>query len=197
MNPLSLIFRQGNQTLFYPSVLLKIENLEFIIPCEITIRLRKKIVITEIYGADFTVKEDFGLSDYQITITGKIGTTESSPGAKICGLDKTISACDFIKKLTDLFKQKKPLSISDVNPEYATNIIGNVAKKIDQAFDLPLGPLKPEGILATLGITKIVLLSLDINPLPAGYYQFTISAMSEPETDIMELENPNLFLEEK
>jgi hypothetical protein len=199
LNPLYLLFRQGNQTIFLPQVLLKIGKLEFIVPCDISIRLRKKIVITEIYGADFSVKEDFGLCDFDIMIDGQIGNTDSSTGAKIMGINKNVDALDFLKKLYALYKEKAPLEIKDVNEEFARNFIGQVAKKIDQAFDLPFGgPAEPEGILAYLEITRVVLSSLDIRPVPGGHYHFTIEAISEsPEPDVFEIDQPNFFLSEE
>jgi len=199
MNPLNLLFRQGNQTLFLPQILLKLGDVEFIVPVNVSISLRKKIVITEIYGADFSVKEDFGCSDFQIRIEGRIGNTDSSAGAKICSINKNVSALDFFVDLVALYKKNIPLEINDVAQDYAANFIGQAARKIDQAFDLPFGgPEEPEGLLNKLGITKIILLDLDIEPLPAGHYRFYIEAISEQaDADILELNKPNLFLEEQ
>jgi hypothetical protein len=199
LNPLSLLFRSGNQTLFLPQVLLKIGPLEFIVPVDISIRLSKKIVITEIYGADFSVKEDFGLSDFNITIEGRIGDTDSSVGAKICGVNKKVEALDFLAKLVKLYVERLPLEINDVSEEFARNFIGQGIKAIDQAFDPPFGgPTEPEGILAKLGITHIVLQSLNICPLPAGHYNFSMEALSESaESDLFETNEINLFLKEQ
>lgn len=205
MNPLELLFRKGNQTIFLPQILLKLGDLDFIVPVSISISLRKKIVITEIYGADFSVKEDFGCSDFQIRIDGRIGNTDSSVGAKICGINKNVSALDFFVKLIALYKKKMPLKINDVSQDFVGNFIGQTVKKIDQAFDLPFGGSEePEGLLNKLGITKIILIDLDIEPLPAGHYRFHIEAISESsDTDILETNKLkqtnklNLFLEEQ
>lgn len=198
MNPLNLLFRQGNQVLFLPQILLKLGDLEFIVPVNISISLRKKIVITEIYGADFSVKEDFGLGDYHIMVQGNIGNTESSVGAKISGVNKQINALDFLSHLTKLAKERGPLEISDVSEEFATNFIGSLARKVDQAFDIPFGgPTEPEGILNKLGITKVVILGLDIHPDSGGRYRFYLDLQSDiSEEDVLEIESINLFLTE-
>lgn len=199
MNPLSLIFRQGNQTIFLPQILLKLGDVEFIVPVNIAIGARKKMVITQVYGADFDVKEDFGLGDFRITVDGQIGNTDSGTGAKICGVNKQVNALDFINNLRKLALQKGPMEISDVNQEFATNIIGWGAKKIDQAFDLPFGgPSEPEGMLNKLGITRVVIMGFDIFPVPGGRYRFFIELLSDPsESDIFETDKINLFMEEK
>ena len=198
MNPLELLFRQGNQVLFMPQVLLKLGDLEFIVPVNVTIGLRKKIVITEIFGADFSVKEDFGLCDFRINIEGTIGNADSGVGAKICGINKKVNALDFIARLTKLVALRGPLEISDVSQDYATNLIGTVARGIDQAFDLPFGgSTEPEGILNKLGIFKVVIMGIDVHPATAGKYRFFLELMSEAaEDDITETDNINLFLKE-
>jgi len=199
VNPLSLLFRSGNQTIFLPQILLKLGALDFIVPVNIAIGARKKMVITQVYGADFDVKEDFGLGDFRITIDGQIGNTDSSTGAKICGVNKQVNALDFINNLRKLVLQKGPMEISDVNQEFATNFIGWGVKKIDQAFDLPFGgPSEPEGMLNKLGITRVVIMGFDIFPVPGGRYRFFIELLSDlSESDIFETDKINLFLEEK
>ena len=199
LNPLSLLFRSGNQTLFFPQTLLKLGSLEFITPVDVSIRLSKKITITEIFGADFSVKEDFGCSDFNVSIEGRIGNTDSSIGAKICGVDEKVEALDFLEKLHKLYLEKLPLEINDVSEEFARNFIGQGVKAIDHAFDLPFGgPTEPEGILRKLGITHIVLQNLNIRPLGAGHYNFSIEAISDSaESDLFETSEINLFLKEQ
>ena len=199
LNPLSLLFRSGNQTLFFPQVLLKLGSLEFIIPVDIAVRLRKKLVITEIYGADFDVSEDFGLGNFNITIDGQIGDTDSSVGAKLCGVSKNVEALEFLAKLVKLYKEQTPLEISDVNEEFARNFLGRAVRAVDQAFDLPFGgPSEPEGLLSKLGITRVILSNIDIRPVSAGHYRFWIDAYSESAgPDLLETSEINLFLKEQ
>lgn len=199
MNPLSLLFRQGNQVLFLPQILLKLGNVEFIVPVNVSISMRKKLIITEIYGADWNVKDDFGCGDFSISVDGQIGNTDSSVGAKICGIAKNVSALDFLARLVKLTRGKGPYEISDVNQEFTANIIGRTVRKIDQAFDMPFGnPLEPEGILNRLGITKVVIQGIDIAPLPGGHYSFHLDLLSEPGgQDVLETDKINIFLTEK
>ena len=198
MNPLELLFTNGNQIIFLPQRLLKLGNLEFIVPVNISIRLRKKLVITEITGADFSVKEDFGVQDYRISIAGKIGNTDVTPSAKLMGLNIKVAALDFIRKLANLMKQKGALEISDVSEEFAGNFIRKGVKAIDQLFDLPFGgPIEPEGILNKLGITKVVMESFDVYPAGSGQFRFHLELVSDmEEEDIMDTTKINLFLEE-
>jgi len=199
MNPLNLLFRSGNQVLFVPQTLLKLGDLSFIVPVDVGISLRKKIVITEIYGADFSVKEDFGMDDFRITIDGKIGDTDSSTGSKICGVSQNVGALDFLNRLAKLYREKGPYEISDVNQFFAGNVLNQVIKKVDQAFDFPFGGTQePEGILNKLGITRVVLMNMDVYPAGSGHYRFHVDCLSDPaDEDVFETANINIFLEEQ
>lgn len=198
MNPLELFFRDGNQVLFLPQVLLKLGNLEFIVPVNISIRLQKKLIITEIIGADFSVKEDLGVQDYRISIAGKMGNTDVTPAAKIMGLNKKVSVLNFLSKLSKLVKEKGTVEISDVSEDFAGNFIRQGVKLIDQAFDLPFGgPTEPEGILNSLGITKVVIQSFYVYPAGGGHFRFNLELISDmEEEDITETKTINLFLVE-
>lgn len=198
MNPLELLFRSGNQTIFLPQILVKIGALEFIVPVDISINRRKKLIVTEIFGADFDVKEDFGCKDYAIEVSGKIGNTDSSVGAKICGVSKKVEALEFLSRLSKLYEEQAPFEISDVSEEFARNFLGKTVRSIGQAFDLPFGgPSEPEGILNKLGINRVVLHNLDIRPVGAGHYQFHIECYSElDEPNIFETDQVNVFLTE-
>ncbi len=198
MNPLELLFSNGNQIIFLPQILLKVGNVEFIVPVDISVRLAKKIVITQITGADFSVKEDMGAQDYRISVAGKIGNTDVPPSAKLMGLNIKVAALDFLKKLADLTKQKGPVEICDVSEEFAGNFIRQGVKAIGQLFQAPFGgPEEPEGILNKLGITKVVFLSFDVYPAGGGYFRFHLELISDlEEEDIDDLGKINLFLEE-
>lgn len=198
MNPLELLFTNGNQIIFLPQRLLKLGDLEFIVPVDASIRLQKKLVITEITGADFSVKEDFGVQDYRISIAGKIGNTDVTPSAKLMGLNIKVAALDFLMKLANLTKQKGSLEISDVSEEFAGNFIRQGVKAIGQLFDAPFGgPTEPEGILNKLGITKVVIRSFDVLPAGGGHFRFHLELISDMEDeDIEDMNKINLFLEE-
>jgi len=198
MNPLELLFRDGNQIIFLPSILLKLDALEFIVPVDISIRLEKKLVITEVYGANFSVKEDFGIQDYRISLNGKIGNTDVTPAAKLMGLNKKVDALDFLSKLAKLTKKKGALEVTDVSSEFAGNFIRRGVKAIDQLFDLPFGgPKEPEGILNKLGIKKVVIKSYNAYPAGGGHFRFQLELISDmEEEDLSDTSKLNLFLKE-
>jgi len=198
MNPLELLFRDGNQVIFLPQILLKLGDLEFIVPVDISIGLEKKLVITEVYGANFSVKEDFGIQDYRISFNGKIGNTDVPPAAKLMGLNKKVDALDFLSKLAKLTKKKGALEVTDVSSEFAGNFIRRGVKAIDQLFELPFGgPKEPEGILNKLGIKKVVIKSYNAYPAGGGHFRFQLELISDmEEEDLSDTSKLNLFLKE-
>lgn len=122
-----------------------LDGIGFKLPCWITLRPRKQIVVTQVQGLEDTVKEVMDMQGYEVDIQSETGNWEIRTIWK--GVYKQIESIDDIRNLLAMFRDKK-------KPLYAAD---------------------EEGILAAAGIGYLVIHAVSIEPIREKPHAFTIS----------------------
>ncbi len=186
------VFRSRQGVLFWPNSLLRLQDLDFYLPVSLTLRGRKRVVITEVPGLNHAVKEVFPGLDLYITATGLLRSHEASPGARLLRLHGEQSLYDYLERSFRLLKADVPIPIHDVNPQFLE------ASLLETLVDALTVGNQPEGILSRLGIRQVLLLEWSLETEPDGRVRMSLRMVSE-EDETSYLGNParvNLFLEE-
>jgi len=156
-------------------------------PCQITVNGRCKIVITEVDGLIDTVKEDMGFSGYNLNISFEAGDYRrpliSGGGA--------VKAHEVISALALLVRSHKgTVSITegvglhfDKGGSFLEKV-QDVAESASQVFRGQESLLDPRtSLLSDLGISKVVLQTIAVNPVKNHRYQVTLTAVAEMDED--------------
>ncbi|NLI99057.1 hypothetical protein GX441_10420 [bacterium] len=159
-------------------------------PCQISISGRRRVVVTEVDGLLDTVKEDMGFSGYDLNIQFEAGDFRKP---LTCG-GGAVKANDVIKEVSDLVRNHKgAISIVEGAKLNYQETGNNLANLISASQDLSgqepaFSPQLP--LLSVLGITKIVIQTISVNPVKNLRYQVSLTAVAELDTDEDKLFQP-------
>ncbi|TET23435.1 MAG: hypothetical protein E3J71_02335 [Candidatus Stahlbacteria bacterium] len=156
-------------------------------PCQITVNGRCKIVITEVDGLIDTVKEDMGFSGYNLNISFEAGDYRRPliSGGGAVKAHKVISALALLVR-----SHKGTVSITegvglhfDKGGSFLEKV-QDVAESASQVFRGQESLLDPRtSLLSDLGISKVVLQTIAVNPVKNHRYQVTLTAVAEMDED--------------
>jgi len=122
-----------------------IDGFEFKLPCWISLRPRKQIVVMQVQGLEDTVKEIMDMQGYEVDIQSETGNWEIRTLFRL--FYKPVKGIDDIRDLLAMFRDKKK----------------------------PLYAVDEEGILAAAGISYLVIHAVSIEPIREKPHAFTIS----------------------
>lgn len=138
-----------------------IDGFEFKLPCWISLRPRRQIVVTQVQGLEDTVKEIMDLQGYEVDIQTETGNWEIRTIFRL--FYKPVKGIDDVRDLLAMFRDKKK----------------------------PLKAVDEEGILAAAGIDHLVIHAISIEPIREKPHAFSISlgCYSElnPDVSIVDL----------
>lgn len=152
-------------------------------PCQISINGRCKIVVTEVDGLLDTVKEDMGFSGYDLNISFEAGDYRKP----LISGSGVVKAHEVISELATLVRTYKgEVSITEgvglhFNKEGSfLEKAQDIAESASQVFRGEESLLDPRtSLLSDLGIGKVVLQTIGINPVKNHRYQVTLTAVAE------------------
>jgi len=144
------LLRRPRATLRLGGVL---DGIQFKLPCWISLRPRKQIVVTQVQGLEDTVKEVMDMQGYEVDVQTQTGNWEIRTIWK--GLYKPVKGIDDIRNLLAMFRDKK-------KPLYAAD---------------------EEGILSAAGISYLVIHAISIEPIKEKPHAFSISLGCYSELD--------------
>jgi len=157
-------------------------------PCQITVNGRCKIVITEVDGLIDTVKEDMGFSGYNLNISFEAGDYRRPliSGGGVVNAHKVISALALLVR-----SHKGTVSITegvglhfDKGGSFLEKV-QDVAESASQVFRGQESLLDPRtSLLSDLGISKVVLQTIAVNPVKNHRYQVTLTAVAEMDLGV-------------
>ncbi|MBA7617944.1 hypothetical protein ES703_25262 [subsurface metagenome] len=156
-------------------------------PCQITVNGRCKIVITEVDGLIDTVKEDMGFSGYNLNISFEAGDYRRPliSGGGVVKAHKVISALALLVR-----SHKGTVSITEgvgLHFDKGGSFLEkaqDVAESASQVFRGQESLLDPRtSLLSDLGISKVVLQTIAVNPVKNHRYQVTLTAVAEMDED--------------
>ncbi|MEA3311872.1 MAG: hypothetical protein U9Q76_06600 [candidate division WOR-3 bacterium] len=156
-------------------------------PCQITVSGRCKIVITEVDGLIDTVKEDMGFSGYDLNISFEAGDYRRPliSGGGAVKAHKVISALALLVR-----SHKGTVSITEgvgLHFDKGGSFLEkaqDVAESASQVFRGQESLLDPRtSLLSDLGIRKVVLQTIAVNPVKNHRYQVTLTAVAEMDED--------------